>query len=113
MDLDEALVRIAYDLAFNQQLPSLCIWWSKNNQKPLFHPNLEEYTEEELIIEWFIYRLIDDPKFKKETEEQLMGEVDEIEEWLKKEMGEGYVPPDKAAEMLSEALVAVPIKGRA
>lgn len=109
MPIDQALMRLAYDMAFNRPMDSFYIWWADRYNRPLFHDSLAEYVEEELVIEWFIQRLLKDKKFKEQCEHGILN-LDELdEEWLKKEMGENYKPPswmgvDKEAKEVMESI---------
>lgn len=109
MSIDQALMRLAYDMAFNKTLSSFCIWWADKYNKPLFHDSLKEYLEEELVIEWFIARLLKDKKFKTQCEHGILNIEEMDEEWLKKEMGEAYKSPswnspEEAAKGVMESI---------
>ena len=75
-------------MTFNDTTSSLRVWWSHKYNKPLMYVSKDDYVLEELLLEWNIMRLIEDDKYKKATEDMLIGNTDE--EWLKTEMGIDY-----------------------
>ncbi len=92
---------IAYNYVFKNPSKQLQVWWSHTYKRPLFHDKLEDYTEEELLIEYFAYKFIDDEKFLNEYEKEnnlLPEEHREDEDWLKKQMGQEYVGSTKPDE---------------
>lgn len=90
LSVDQALMRLAYDMLYNRPDTSLQIWWSIHHSRPIFHAELHNYLWEELLLEWFINRFIEEKDFKKKCEFGILNVEDADEEWLKKEMGEFY-----------------------
>lgn len=93
LTLSEALMRLAYDLVYNRHDVPLEIWWSTHYHKPIFHQNLDDYYSEELTLEWYINRFMQDKNFRRACEYQIADVAQLDEEWLKKEMGNLYKGP--------------------
>lgn len=100
----DALMRLAYDLVYNRPDTPLELWWSIQYNRPIFHQNLEDYYSEELVLEWYISRLMRDKNFRRACEYQIADVAQLDEEWLKKEMGNLYKGPltKEAKEMSKE-----------
>lgn len=94
ISFSQSLMRLAYDLLYNHPVESFCVWWADRYSKPLFHDNIDDYLEEELMIEWFLFRLMKDKEFKRQCEHGILDIEEMDEQWLKKEMGDLYKPPD-------------------
>ena len=85
---------IAYNYAFKNPSTQLQVWWSWNFKRPLFHDSLGDYSEEELLTEYYIFKLIDDPDFRDEYMKDSgikPEDKEEDEQWFKKMQGDAYV----------------------
>lgn len=96
---------IAYSYVFKSPDKQLQVWWSTTYKRPLFHDSLSDYTEEELLIEYFVNKFIEDDKFLSEYEKDA-GIISEDkrndEDWLKKQMGSEYVGEVKKDEEIHD-----------
>lgn len=74
-------------------------WWSVKYNLPKNHPLLLELTFEELLVEYFVDTFRRDEDELKKFQLELEGKhIDSDEEWLMKEMGDDYKPPEVAKE---------------
>ena len=74
-------------------------WWSAKFNLPTNHPLLLELTFEELALDYFVDLFKRDEEEYGKFEMELMGRhIDSDEEWLMKEMGDEYKPPEEAKQ---------------
>lgn len=79
-------------------------WWCNYYNKPYKDPLLEEYTLEELLLEYYEILFTKDEEAKKEA----ILEIDKIdneeddEEWLKEQMGDDYMTAEEMVGRLKE-----------
>lgn len=90
MEIEEITKKIAFNLIYHDSVTSLMVWWSHQFNKPFFHDDINAYTEEELLIEWNIHKILDDNTYRQECEKEYDTKITTDEEWLKKEMGMDY-----------------------
>lgn len=64
----------------------LGIWWSRKYSLPSNHALFLDRTLEEHLLDYYTNDMLDNPS----KEETTIAELDEDEEWYKKEMGEDY-----------------------
>ena len=105
LSLNDALLFLAYDLTFNHPMMPLHIWWARKYNQPLFHSRHEDYLQEELLLEWYIDRLVADPEFKKSCEFRLLDIEQSDEAWLTREMKEFYKQPDTEVRSLIKDII--------
>lgn len=72
-------------------------WWCTYYKRPSKDPLLLEYTDVELILEFFERMFTDNEKerVKAETELLMADSQDDDEAWLKEQMGESYMSEDE------------------
>jgi hypothetical protein len=96
--INDAISKIAYELVYNNTTSALQIWWCHKYNKPWLHDRLEEYSIEELLLEWTVCKLIDDPAFKNKCKDSINKVNSSEEDWLKREMGIDYFEGVKVDE---------------
>jgi hypothetical protein len=81
----------------------LGIWWSRKYNMPSNHPLFLDRTIEEHLLDYYTHQLLDSPESENTT--QTVQELEELDEWYKKEMGEDFheeydylVPPIEVEE---------------
>lgn len=104
-DFEDIVERIAFKMLFFDSLTSLRVWWSHKFNKPFFHDNLGDYTPEELLIEWYIHKLLNDHAYRQECENKYKDGPSSDEDWLKDEMGIDYFNTLNADETLNEEMI--------
>lgn len=85
---------IAYNYVFVNPSKQLQVWFSYFYKQPLFHDRLEDNTEEELLINYYVVKFIENEQFLdeyKKEQEIADEEKKDDEEWFKKQMGREYV----------------------
>ena len=92
LTLDKALMRLAYDLFYNRYDCNLEIWWKHKYNKPLFHESIDDYVEEEILMEWYIEKFLTDPKFRSTCEDDIVDVEKLDDEWVLREAMEDYIP---------------------
>lgn len=105
LSVDQALLRLAYDLMYNNVLTSMCIDWALRYNKPIFHDSIDDYLEEELYIERCIHKFNADPKFRERFLYDITGMAELDEEWLKEEMGDTYIAPGVSPEDVVKSII--------
>lgn len=98
MDKHLAIESKAYDWVFNSSDKKIQIWFCLRYNRPILHDKFEDYTEEDILLEYYIVQMVSDDGFVKDFEQRSgRKKQEEIEdqEWLKRQMGNDYVaPPD-------------------
>jgi len=92
---------IAYNYVFKSPAKQLQVWFCVTYKKPLFHDKLEDHTEEELLINYYVVKFVEDEKFLAEYEKEnglLAEDKKDDEDWLKRQMKDDYVGSTKPDE---------------
>lgn len=95
----EKVKKTKNQIPFNEFESYLKDWWSNKFNLPTNHPLLLELTFEELALQYFTDLFRKDEEEYSRFELEVSGKhVDSDEEWLMKEMGEEYKPPEEAKD---------------
>ena len=79
--------KIAYERISNDPIWQLRTWWSCTYNKPIIYNSLDEYTDEELLLEFYMYKFYNDATYKKDYEQEsgiVAPQEKDDEEWIKK-----------------------------
>jgi len=91
-NLEKRAFKNIYDISdFDKLFRYLKIWWCHYYKRPAKDPLLQQYTFEELIIEFFEQRLFKQGTRFKEIKEEWLLKANNDDEWYKKQEQElGY-----------------------
>lgn len=79
-------------------------WWCRYYKRPYKDPLLQEYTIEELLLEFYENSFLDNEKMKDKFKTELIlaqESEEDHEEWLKSQMGDAYQTEEEMAEAMA------------
>lgn len=88
-------------------------WWCQYYKRPYKDPLFDEYTLEEIFLEYYEVSYYNDDKKRTEAANKYIFNDDEDEEWLKKQFGDQYQSQDEMIKRIEEAAKAKRLKDEA